>query len=241
MTIRATICCWLALASPTVAADLTLQSRDGRVTLDARDVSVREILAEWARVGETRIVNADRVEGHPVTLQFVDVAERDALDIVLRSVSGYVALGRSAEALGASAFDRIYVLPTSVAPAVPPVVPVVASAPASEPPDFAPEAVPVPRDMASTPRQSPASARPTAPAGTVSGRPAAIGVRNPSSVGPGQGVRNFARQPISAIDAEERPNPQPTVPSLVPGVIGGNAEQKPGAASPGLQPQPVKK
>ena len=42
---------------------------NGRVTLVAKDVTVREILAEWARVGQTRIVNAEKLTGGPVTLE----------------------------------------------------------------------------------------------------------------------------------------------------------------------------
>ena len=118
LKIGVAISCWLALASQAVAADLTLQIRDGRVTLDARNVAVREILAEWARVGETKIiVSGNRIEGPPVTLYVAGVPERDALDLVLRGMSGYIVVGRSAEASGTSAFGLIYVLPTSAAPA----------------------------------------------------------------------------------------------------------------------------
>ena len=39
----------------------TLSIHDGRVTLDAQDVTVRQILTEWARVGKTRIVNGERI------------------------------------------------------------------------------------------------------------------------------------------------------------------------------------
>ena len=39
--------------------------KDGRVTLAANGATVREILAEWARVGQTRIVNGERVTGAP--------------------------------------------------------------------------------------------------------------------------------------------------------------------------------
>ena len=34
---------------------------DGRVTISAKDATIRQILAEWARVGQTRFVNAERV------------------------------------------------------------------------------------------------------------------------------------------------------------------------------------
>ena len=47
----------------------TLSIRDGLVSLDAQDVTVRQILTEWARVGKTRIVNVERITGGPITLK----------------------------------------------------------------------------------------------------------------------------------------------------------------------------
>ncbi len=99
-----------ALAVPALAADLKLQIRDGRVTLEARAVTVRDILAEWARVGQTNIVNGEKVGGGPVTLTLTDVPERDALDILLRSVSGYMAAPRVTDGGNGSIYDRIFVL-----------------------------------------------------------------------------------------------------------------------------------
>ena len=93
-----------------------LQISGGRVTLHAQNVPVRTILAEWARVGSARIVNAERVAGAPVTLDLEGIPERQALDIILRGVSGYVVAAREPGAPGASMYDRIMILPTSVAP-----------------------------------------------------------------------------------------------------------------------------
>ena len=90
--------------------------KDGRVSLVAKDATVRQILAEWAKVGQTRIVNGERVNGGPVNLQLTNVPERDALDVVLRSVSGYVAAPRAVPLANVSRFDRIIVMPTSAAP-----------------------------------------------------------------------------------------------------------------------------
>ena len=70
------------------AQHLQLQMQNGLVTLDAQNVSVRQILAEWARVGGARIVNGEKVMGAPVTLQLNGVPERQALDTILRGVSG---------------------------------------------------------------------------------------------------------------------------------------------------------
>ena len=95
---------------------LTLRISNGRVTLHAQNVPVRTILAEWARVGGAKILNGDRVAGAPLTLDLENVSERQALDIVLRGVSGYVVAAREPGASGASMYDRIMILPTSVAP-----------------------------------------------------------------------------------------------------------------------------
>lgn len=98
------------------AQQMKLQIQNGLVTLDAQNVSVRQILAEWARVGGTRIVNGEKVAGPPVTLQINGMPERQALDSILRGVSGYMLAGRPMASAGASAFDRILILPTSAAP-----------------------------------------------------------------------------------------------------------------------------
>jgi len=102
-----------------------LQFNSGQVTLSAQNAPVRVILAEWARLGGATIVNGDRVAGPPVTLELTGVSERQALDIVLRSVAGYMLAPRREGTSGASAFDRILILPTSVAPRNP--VPAVAA------------------------------------------------------------------------------------------------------------------
>jgi hypothetical protein len=107
----------LSIALPASAQQpLALRIAAGRVTLTAQNVPVRQILAEWARVGGTRIVNGDRVGGPPVSLDLRDVPERQALDILLRGVAGYVLGARLASAPGASGIDRILILPTSNAP-----------------------------------------------------------------------------------------------------------------------------
>jgi hypothetical protein len=105
-------------AVPAAAGELRLSIANGRVTLRAKDVSVREILAEWARVGQTKIVNAEKLVGGPVTLEIVDVPEAQALDTVLRSAAGYVMAPRMAGSPGPSTYDRIMILASSRAPAV---------------------------------------------------------------------------------------------------------------------------
>jgi hypothetical protein len=97
-------------------APLRLQINNGRVTLHAQNVPVRTILSEWARLGGAKIINGDGVAGVPLTLDLDGVTERQALEIILRGVSGYVLAARQPGATGASMYDRIMILPTSVAP-----------------------------------------------------------------------------------------------------------------------------
>ena len=119
-------------ASSASAQVLSLEFHDGRVRLIAENVPVSRILDEWSRRGGTKIVNGERVPGPPVTLQLNDVPERQALEIVLRGAAGYMVLARDTATPGASAFDKILVLPTtSRAPAVAAPPP-----PAPPPPQF---------------------------------------------------------------------------------------------------------
>lgn len=107
-----------AVASPAFAQDLKLSMANGRVTLVAHDVPVRQILAEWARIGGTRIINAEKVAGPPVTLQLIDYPEGRALDVLLRDAAGYMAAPRPVNTAGVSVYDRIMILPTSRPPVV---------------------------------------------------------------------------------------------------------------------------
>jgi hypothetical protein len=101
----------LAVAS-TASADVRLTMQNGHVTLMAKDATVRQILTEWARVGQTKIVNAERVPGGPMTLELTDVPEAQALEILLRSLSGYITAPRPVDVVNLSHFDRIIIMPT---------------------------------------------------------------------------------------------------------------------------------
>src|SRR5215467_13643497 len=102
--------------APAASADVQLSIHDGRVTIVAKDATVRQILTEWARVGRTKIINVERIPGGPVTLELKDVPEMEALDVLLRSLSGYMAAPRAAAAADASQFDAIVVMPTTAPP-----------------------------------------------------------------------------------------------------------------------------
>jgi hypothetical protein len=134
----------LMLAVPSVFADVKLTMGNGRVTLVAKDATVRQILTEWARVGQAKIINLERIPGGPVSMELTNVPEAQALDVLLRSVAGYLAAPRAVDATNLAHFDRIVVMPTSAAPA--PTRPSVATP--SAPPAFVPPqpAPPAPDD-----------------------------------------------------------------------------------------------
>ncbi len=105
------------LSRPASAAELRLEIAGGFVTIVASDMPLHQILAEWAKVGSTRIVNAERVAGPPVTLQLENFPEQQALAVLLRSVAGYVAAPRRAGVPGASQYESVMILATSTPPA----------------------------------------------------------------------------------------------------------------------------
>lgn len=108
----------LALSAP-VSAQVQLSIHDGRVSLAATNVTVRQILMEWARVGQTKIVNVERIPGGPVTLELDQMPEAEALDLLLKSVTGYMAAPRPVNVPTLSRYDRILVLPTAAVARVP--------------------------------------------------------------------------------------------------------------------------
>lgn len=102
-------------AVPAAAQQLTLEFNAGLVTVDAANVPVRTILNEWAKRGGTKVIGSERISGAPLTIKLVDVPEAKALEVILRSVAGYMAAPRST-GQGASVYDRILVMATSSAP-----------------------------------------------------------------------------------------------------------------------------
>lgn len=103
------------VAAPAAAQQLTLEFNQGLVTVDAVSVPLRTILNEWAKRGGTKVVGSERISGAPLTVKLVDVPEAKALEVILRSVAGYMAAPRSS-GQGASMYDRILVMATSSTP-----------------------------------------------------------------------------------------------------------------------------
>src|SRR5436190_1037784 len=118
---RISTACALAAAivvawSGPARAEVKLTINDGHVTLTATNATIREILTEWGKVGKTTIVNAERIAGGPVTIQLTNVYEEQALDVIMRTVSAYLAAPRPALVANSSRFASIMVLPTSTPP-----------------------------------------------------------------------------------------------------------------------------
>ena len=194
----------LAAGATPAAAQLTLEFHNGgKVRLNAQNVPVSQILSEWARRGRTTIVNGERVSGPPVTLELQDVSEQQALDIVLRGVSGYLVGARENAIAGASSFDRIYILPTSSRPTNTAALP-------------APQAVQLQNDDDDEPL--PAGARaPNTPPGARLPRDAGVAGRPPVPVDDGD-----------RSEPDNRPVPSPSNPF---GVAPGTS--RPGVVNPG--------
>jgi hypothetical protein len=117
-----------AAADPAWAGEVKVSFSNGLVTVVAIDASPRQILGEWARLGQVRITNLDRLAGGPVTLQLTDVPEAQALDTLLRGTAGYVAAPRAVAVPTGSRYDRVLLLP-----GVAPMLPVIAAAPPPTP------------------------------------------------------------------------------------------------------------
>lgn len=114
-----TVALSIAIAAPAFAQQpLKLSFQEGRVTVEANAVPVRTILTEWAKIGGTKVVGAERISGAPLTLKLVNVPEAQALEIILRNAAGYMAAPRNIAAVttGPSIYDRILVMATTSAP-----------------------------------------------------------------------------------------------------------------------------
>lgn len=116
MRVRAALlvaaCC--AAFAPPVSADVLVKFANGRVTVIASDATVRQILAEWSRVGGSTFVDADKIPSNErLTIRLEDQNELDAIDVLLRSVAGYMVSPVNGPTASASAVSRVFILPTS--------------------------------------------------------------------------------------------------------------------------------
>ena len=232
-------------AASTASADVRVTMQNGRVSIVAKDATVRQILTEWARVGQTKIINVERIPGGPLTLELNDVPEANALEVLLRSLSGYIAAPRPANAQDStnlSQFDRIIIMPTVAAArpapssAPPPVYSpqqTVYSAPPAVGDDEPDDQRPAPPNMPQAPNRGPVFntfPQPQVVNPQTAGAPTAFPGQQPPTGVPQQ---QQGAQPPATFGAT------PTAPYggvAVPGMV---APPPPGAQQPGQQPGQV--
>jgi hypothetical protein len=216
-------------AASTASADVRLTIQGGRVTLVAKDATVRQILAEWERVGHTKVINGERIAGGPVTLELTNVPEQQALDVLLRSASGVVLAPRAGAIDNMSAFERIIVMPTSTAPQPSNSLP---AAPAAGPAPFQPQAPTADDDLEDRP----------APGGPPQNRPVFMFPQPQTTtppqmpnLPPGGAFGGPPQQPGAAFPQPPGAFPQPPAfpPQGVPGAV------PPAAPYPGAATAPV--
>jgi hypothetical protein len=223
-----------SIAVPARAGDVKVQLANGRITLQARDATLREILAEWARVGQVTIVNAERVMSAPLTLDLQGVPETQALNILLRSVSGYMAAPKAQATATASMYDRIVILaaprPATVNAGYTPPTP-------QQPPQY--RGVPgMPNATALDDQEDPAGPPPTYPGGP----PVYPGAAAPRGMGVQQGQPGPQTMPtMPGTLPQGAPGTISPMPQIqgVPGQPGMVVQ--PGTGAPGTVSQPVKK
>jgi len=207
----------VGLSRPVFAGELKLSMQDGRVTVIADNVPLRQILQEWSRIGQTKIVNAEKLTGPNLTIQLVNMPEREVLDILLRSAAGYIAAPRPVALQGAALYDRVTIMATSRAPAV-----TASSSP--QPPPF--QRPPQPIDDGDEPINvaMPPQAPPNPVTSQFPGMP------------PQQNMPTTATQPGPLTSPRPGALPQPTLPPGVPNPYQPGQIIRPGPGGPGGGP-----
>jgi hypothetical protein len=99
---------------------LDLSFSNGTVALNAQNVSVREVVAEWQRRGGCQFVHADQLPAAPVALQLpAGTPELDALDSLFRALAtpttgyGYIVAPSTDHAANKSSCGAVYILAMS--------------------------------------------------------------------------------------------------------------------------------
>ena len=229
----------VTIVSATLHADtVQLTIRDGRLSLVATNATPAQIFEAWSRAGGVLILNAERMPSAPLTLRLDNVPEEQALDTLLRSVSGYLAQRRTEPVESGSIFERIVILPSPQ---------VVRQPAAAAPGAVAPPPVPQPR---------PGVQQPTA-SNQPQGMPQGPGVARLIGAD-GQPVEDDQAGAPAPYNPGDSPDPRPPIggPRGVPVPVPGQPQQptqqseqpqstsvpagapRPGMVVPATQPQP---
>jgi len=92
---------------------------NGFATLTAQNVTVAEVFAEWARVGGSKITNAERLPRNPISVQFVNTPEAKLVEALVLRLSkaqgaGFIVAPRLADAPATpSRLQTINIMPSS--------------------------------------------------------------------------------------------------------------------------------
>lgn len=205
----------VAFAPPVSARggdDVRIAFANGRVSVIADNATITEILREWERVGGSRFVNAEKIPAmERLTLRLENETEARAIEVVLRSVAGYVIAPKKPGAVAVSAIGNVLILPTSraasYAQAPPAPISVVPNA-ANQ--DMGPVPVnagqPRPDDDGPTRREVP----PPAPAPMSAGTPAPTAANTPlGQVNPLQGVQTQSLPGLGTVTSSQPGQPPP--------------------------------
>lgn len=208
------------MVSAGTAGDVRVTFANGRVTVIATDATLAEILQEWARVGGSRFVNAEKIPSvERLTLRLENELEMHAIEVLLRSTAGYVVAPRLAAA-GGSSLGNIVIQATTRAGSF-------AQAPRPAMPSSPSEEVAAPQLMAGPPRPDD-----DGPTRQQMPPPAPVPVPQPQQT---QGYQN-PMQPNNAPMGQASPL-QGTQTQTVPG-LGAVTSSQPGAIIPGAAQRP---
>lgn len=217
----------LAVVPAVVHADtVQLSVGDGRLSLVAVNATPAQIFDAWSKAGGILVVNADRLSGPPLTLTLENVPEEQALDTLLRPVTGYLARRRTSPAPSASIFDRIVIVPTPAGTRPATTMP----APAAPPPFAAPPAPGPTFPPASPVAPPPGPARIIGPDGQPVEDDQAGAPPPPPSSAAGDAPDTRTPPPVRGTPVPQpQPQPAPPQPSAPAGV------PRPGMVVPGPQ------
>jgi hypothetical protein len=217
-------------------AEVRVSMANGRVSVSASNATPRQILIEWARVGQTQIVNAERLTGPPISIELADVSEAQALDTLLRTAGGgYLAAPRATDLANASQFDRIFIVVASS-----PVRPAAAAAPPRPtapmtPAAFQAPSFPQPADQPQDDQPAQQTAAPPPPSPVPAGPAAFSTFPQPQAAPPRTTPAQAA--PNQAPNGEVVPPPNSAAPVLGVARPGMPSAPVPATQQPGLAPR----
>jgi hypothetical protein len=213
-------------AAPRAERKLVLTVADGEVALDAQNVTLREIVAEWQRRTGCQFINADKLPASPMTLQFpAGTPELKAIDSLMRGLGtasngyGYMVAPPNAQQTD-TVCGAVFIVPSSRPTATAPAYAATTPAPIA-----APLVMPSPDDEIPPVMPFPPNVQ------TIQARPGQVTPNIPAQQNP-----IYPQMPSipGGTPNANQPPPQPTAPGFAP-----IAPTAPGAGRIGAPPPPT--